>query len=182
MILTSERLCLQSPHEVPAGAVCAYYSGNREFLKEFSPVRDADFYTDGYQETMIKSQIEDWEAGRGYRFYICLKQNRKHIIGTIALSNIVRGGFHSCFLGYLLDREQINQGYMTEAVKRITDFAFQELQLHRIEGNVIPRNRASRAVLEKCGFTMEGLSKKYLKINGVWEDHIHYVLLNEDLE
>lgn len=58
----------------------------------------------------------------------------------------------------------------------------ERLELHRIEGNVMPVNRASRAVLERCGFVCEGASRKYLKINGVWEDHLHYVLLNESAE
>lgn len=181
MIIETERLYLQSPHEVSASNVCTYYFINKEFLKAFSPVREANFYTDAYQENILRNQIDDWEAGRGYRFYICLKEQKNRIIGTIALSNIVRGAFHSCFLGYQLDEEHTNQGYMTEATRRIVDFAFHDLQLHRIEGNVIPRNYASQAVLKKNNFFMEGLSKKYLKINGVWEDHIHYVILNEDM-
>ena len=116
-----------------------------------------------------------------YRFYIALKGSNP-IIGSIALSNIIRGAFQSCHLGYQLDGAHTGQGYMTEAVKRIVVFGFEELKLHRIEGNVIPRNLPSRAVLEKSGFVSEGLSNKYLKINGKWEDHLHYVILNEALE
>lgn len=69
---------------------------------------------------------------------------------------------------------------MTQAVSAITKIAFEELKLHRIEANVMPFNKASLRVLEKCGFENEGLSKKYLKINNVWEDHIHMVKLNEN--
>ena len=71
---------------------------------------------------------------------------------------------------------------MTEAVRKVTEFAFADLGLHRIEANVMPRNEASAAVLKKCGFRMEGSSQKYLKINGRWEDHLHYVILNESME
>ena len=67
---------------------------------------------------------------------------------------------------------------MTEAVTLGRAYAFSELGQHRIEGNVMPRNLPSRRVLEKCGFENEGLSKYYLKINGIWEDHIHMVKLN----
>lgn len=182
MIIESDRLCLQSPHEVSAINVGSYYLRNSDFLKPFSPARDTSFYTDVYQQKMLSNQIIDWEEERGYRFYITLKEKKDHIIGTIALSNIVRGAFHSCFLGYQLDKEYVNQGYMTEATRQIVAFAFHNLRLHRIEANIMPRNYASRVVLEKCGFTMEGQSKKYLKINGVWEDHLHYVILNEALE
>ena len=182
MIIESERLYLQSPHEVSASNVLAYYYLNREFLKEFSPARSEHFYTETYQEDLLNKQLIEWNTDRSYRFYIALKEKPNYIIGTIALTNLVRGSFQSCFLGYQLDALHTNKGYMTEAVKHIVDFAFQDLQLHRIEGNIIPRNSASRTVLEKCGFTLEGISKKYLKINGVWEDHLHYVVLNEYME
>lgn len=182
MNILTHRLLLQSPHEVSAKDICAYYLTNREFLTEFSPARDADFYTESYHSQMRSSQIDDWEAGRSYRFYIRLQEAGSPVIGSIALSSIVRGAFQSCFLGYQLDAAHINRGYMTEAVKQLVTFAFQDLNLHRVEANIIPRNYASRAVAEKCGFVMEGLSKQYLKINGVWEDHMHYVILNPDME
>lgn len=67
---------------------------------------------------------------------------------------------------------------MTKAVNEVVDYAFNVLKLHRIEANVMPRNIASKRVLEKCGFIEEGYSKKYLYINGVWEDHIHMVKFN----
>ena len=86
------------------------------------------------------------------------------------------GTFCSAFLGYKLDEAFINKGYMSAAVDMLTKNAFEELGLHRIEANVMPRNKASLKVLEKNHFVNEGLSKYYLKINGVWEDHIHYYL------
>ena len=182
MIIETDRLLLKSPHEATAAAIADYYSKNREFLSEFSPMRPAEFYTEDYQETERCEQEKNWEKQKDYRFYICRKEEERKIIGTIALTNLVRGVFQSCFLGYQLDGDHINSGYMTEATKRIIKFAFDELCLHRIEGNIIPRNYASRAVVEKCGFVNEGTSRKYLKINGVWEDHIHYVILNEAIE
>lgn len=95
-----------------------------------------------------------------------------------ALNNVVWGAFYSCFLGCKLDVELINRGYMTTAVQAVTEFAFRRLHLHRIEGNIMPKNKPSLRVLEKCGYQNEGLSKSYLKINGRWEDHIHMVKLN----
>jgi ribosomal-protein-alanine N-acetyltransferase len=100
-------------------------------------------------------------------------------IGNLAFNNIVRGAFQSCHLGYQLDEREINQGFITEALQRAIAYAFEDLRLHRIEANVMPRNQRSRRVVEKLGFGEEGLARQYLKINGVWEDHIHYVLLND---
>ena len=69
---------------------------------------------------------------------------------------------------------------MTAAVGVLTQYAFSQLGLHRLEANVMPRNRASLRVLEKNGYENEGLAKRYLHINGVWEDHIHMVKRSDD--
>jgi ribosomal-protein-alanine N-acetyltransferase len=103
-------------------------------------------------------------------------------IGSLSLSNIVRGAFQSCHLGYRIDEQEQSQGYMTEALKRLITVAFQEMNLHRLEANIMPRNEASLSVVRKLGFKEEGLAKRYLKINGKWEDHIHMVLLNDQAE
>lgn len=84
----------------------------------------------------------------------------------------------SCILGYKLDKEEVGKGYITEALKVAIDIIFKEYNLHRIEAPVMPKNRSSINVLQKLGFTDEGVTKKMLKVNGVWEDHIRYSLLN----
>lgn len=71
---------------------------------------------------------------------------------------------------------------MTETTKAVVKYAFKDLGLHRIEGNVMPRNERSLRVVEKCGFQSEGIAEKYLKINGVWEDHVHMVIRNHAME
>lgn len=182
MILETERLFLKSPHAVTAEAVCRYYLRNRDFLANFSPIRDDDFFTQAFQQTRLEQQITDWQEKHGFRFFLATKEDPEEVIGSISLSNIVMGGFRSCFMGYQLDERQCHRGYMTEAVKRVITFAFEDVQLHRVEANIMPRNTASIAVAERCGFEMEGLSKKYIQINGIWEDHAHYVVLNAALE
>ncbi len=94
------------------------------------------------------------------------------------MNNVVWGAFYSAFLGYKLDKYFINKGYMSVAVEMLTKYAFEELGLHRIEANVMPKNKASLRVLEKNQFINEGISKYYLNINGIWEDHIHMVKIN----
>ena len=158
-----------------APLILDYYIRNREFLAPFESKRKAEFFSLSSIEILLKRAIKNEKDGTGVRFYIT-KDDK--VIGTIALNNIVRGYFHSCFLGYSLDKDYINKGYMTYCVNQITKYAFEELKLHRIEANVMPRNIASKRVLEKCGFTEEGYSKNYLYINGVWEDHIHMVKFN----
>lgn len=126
-------------------------------------------------------EVHDFKAGKSYHFYIKSVEQPQNIIGAIGLNNVVMGAFCSAFLGYKLDENYINQGYMTMAISMIVPYAFDELYLHRIEANVMPRNKASLRVLEKNHFENEGISKYYLNINGIWEDHIHMVRINYDM-
>ena len=71
---------------------------------------------------------------------------------------------------------------MTEALGAIIRYCLDDLRLHRIEANVMPRNERSKRVLKGLGFEYEGASARYLRINGKWEDHEHYVLLNAKVE
>lgn len=181
MILETSRLRLIPAAQELAGQVCDYYCRNREFLTPYDPLREAIFFTEDYHRLLLSQDEAMAQCGRGYRFYIRLAEAPDRVVGTIALSNIVMGAFRSCFLGYKLDKDLLDQGYMTEAIGMVTEYAFQELQLHRIEANVMPWNGASLRVLEKNGYEREGISREYLYINGKWEDHVHMVRLNRDL-
>lgn len=96
----------------------------------------------------------------------------------VHLSQISRGVFLSCFLGYHMDQDFLRKGYMTEAVAAVVDYAFGPLGLHRVEANVMPRNLPSLSLLRKLGFEEEGLARDYLKICGQWEDHLHMAKRN----
>jgi len=115
------------------------------------------------------------------RLWIFKKEDRNKAIGNICFSNIIYGNFLSCFLGYKLDKNEINKGYTTEAVKKGILIIFNEYKLHRVEANIIPENLRSIRVVEKLGFEKEGYSKRYLNIGGKWRDHIHYAIYNGDL-
>lgn len=166
--------------ECLAAAVAAYDRRYREFLQEFEPQRGPKHFTEEGQRELLRRSAQRRQEGQEYRFF--LRQNDGTVIGLIALSNVVWGGFHSAFLGYQLDQAHRNRGYMTAAVAWITTYAFEELGLHRIEGNVMPRNGASLRVLEKNGYQNEGISPAYMKINGKWEDHVHMVRRNLAME
>ena len=155
-----------------------YYKRNREFLEAFEPVRDEKFFSLEHQREIIKQEMLQWEEKTAFHFYIMPVRQPDRIIGMIGLNNVVWNAFCSAFLGYKLDKDFLNRGYMSMAVEMVTRYAFEELHLHRIEANVMPRNKASLRVLEKNQYMNEGTAKYYLKINGVWEDHIHMVKIN----
>ena len=90
------------------------------------------------------------------------------------------GPIQSAFLGYWTGAPHVRRGYMTEALQLALRHAFRTLKLHRVEANIIPRNKASKALVKRAGFTREGLSRRYLKIAGRWQDNERWVLLRED--
>lgn len=179
MILESKHLLLVTSHPDLAGPLTEYYIRNRVFLKAFDPVRMEAFFRQERQKEILMNELDSEQKRQSYRFYIKERENPEQIIGFAGLGQIIWGSFESCFLGYKLDESRVNRGYMTEAVSAVVEWGFTKAMLHRIEANVMPRNLPSLRVLEKCGFENEGLSRKYLKINGVWEDHVHMVKLNE---
>jgi ribosomal-protein-alanine N-acetyltransferase len=175
----TERLTLRTLNTDNAQAVLAYFDRNRAFLEPWEPTRCADFYTKGYQRGVLEAEQTEMDAGRMLKLWLFRRDDPKRVIGSLSFSGITRGSFLSCFMGYRLDEQERGKGYMPEAVLRGTGVMFTEFGLHRIEANVIPRNAASLRVVEKAGFEPEGISRRYLKINGVWEDHVHMVLLND---
>jgi [ribosomal protein S5]-alanine N-acetyltransferase len=102
--------------------------------------------------------------------------------GEINLNNVVRGAFQSAYVGYWIDEARAGRSYMSEAVAVVTKFAFDDLHLHRLEVDIIPRNTNSRRVMEKLRYREEGVAERFLEINGVWEDHVRYGITVEEWE
>jgi len=119
----------------------------------------------------------EWQLGNGYGFGIFV---HGALAGEINLSGLQRGPFQNAYVGYWIDEAQAGNGYVPEALVAVSRFAFDELRLHRIQVAIIPRNRASRRVVEKLGLRDEGVAQRYLAINGSWEDHIRYALTAEE--
>ncbi len=117
------------------------------------------------------------QIGTGYGFGIFMEGR---LAGEITLSSIQRGPFQNAFVGYWVDRELAGQGIVPEATVVVLRFAFEELGLHRVEVAIVPRNHASRRVVEKLGLREESLAERYLEIDGKWEDHIRYAITSEE--
>lgn len=183
-----EKYCMQNEFItlVPADIALAqqvtdYYTRNRAFLEQYEPKREEAFFSPEHQYENLKKEMEDSRQKSAFRFYIKPADKPDRVIGSIGLNNVVWGAFCSAFFGYKSDKDHINRGYMSMAVGMMVNYAFHELHLHRIEANVMPGNAASLRVLEKNAFVNEGISKYYLNINGIWEDHIHMVRINDEM-
>jgi ribosomal-protein-alanine N-acetyltransferase len=119
------------------------------------------------------------QLGTGYGYGIFVDG---HFGGEINLSIVQRGPFQSSYVGYWIDEKQAGQGYMPESLVLVMQTAFEDLHLHRVQISIIPRNTASRRVVEKLDIREEGVAQRYLEINGVWEDHIRYAMTVEEWE
>ena len=115
----------------------------------------------------------------GYAFFLCRAVDEQ-LIGGLTLTNVRRGVTQSCAIGYWVGLPHAGRGYMTRAVQAVAGYAFDGLRLHRVEAACLPSNGASIRVLEKAGFQREGLARRYLKINGAWQDHVLFGCLSDD--
>ncbi|HUY65001.1 MAG TPA: GNAT family protein [Acidimicrobiales bacterium] len=119
------------------------------------------------------------QIGSGYGFGVFLGGR---LAGEITLSSIQRGPFQNAFVGYWIDKELAGQGLAPEATVVVLRFAFEEIGLHRVEIAIVPRNGASRRVVEKLEVREESVALRYLEIDGRWEDHVRYAVTSEEWE
>ncbi|MDF1663407.1 MAG: GNAT family N-acetyltransferase [Planctomycetota bacterium] len=156
-----------------------YFNLNADHLRPWDPIRDADFYSLIRCRGRVAGEWEAFQQERALHFY-ALNHSRTEVLGRCSFSNIVRGPFQACHLGYSIGDKYQGQGLMTEILEGAIKYVFETVKLHRIMANYIPRNKGSGRVLEKLGFEREGKARSYLKIAGVWEDHVLTSKINPD--
>lgn len=176
--LETDRLVLTTLSECDPAVVLEFENTNRAFLAPYEPLRDERFFTLEHRTEQIDTyrRLEQTDAAR--RFYLFAKDAPELAIGRIGFSNIIRGVFHACHLGFALAETACGREYMTKALRVAIDFMFDKEQLHRIQANHIPSNERSGRLLKKLDFVEEGRAKDYLCIAGRWEDHILTSLTN----
>lgn len=176
--LFTERLVLTLSHPRLAARVAQFNTDNGKALADTEPNRPKEYYTAWGMKQILKEEDKASQKCEEFRFWISRKGDDE-IIGTVCISNVLFGSVKSCYLSYKIGAEHQGKGYATEAVSEVIDFAWKILRLHRIESYVMPRNTRSLRVMEKLGFEKEGISRRCLEVNGVWEDHVRFSLLNE---
>ncbi|MEK6205106.1 MAG: GNAT family N-acetyltransferase [Amylibacter sp.] len=154
-------------------------SSSRAFLEPWEPTWPRDDLTKSSYRQRIRRYNKDMRDDYAYAFFVFCRRSGK-LVGGLTISNVRRGVAQTCSLGYWVGQSYANQGYMSAAVNAAVAFAFENLRLHRIEAACLPLNGASRKLLLRCGFLQEGYARKYLKINGRWQDHLLFALLDAD--
>jgi ribosomal-protein-alanine N-acetyltransferase len=152
-----------------ARTLAQLYTDNRDFLSQLEPLRPDAFFTFEGQRRHIAQLTDRRSSGTAYPF-VMVAGGR--LAGVINLSNVVRGAFQSCNVGYWVAQAENGQGFATRALGLVCERAFGELGLHRIEAGTLLHNLASQRVIEKNGFTRIGVAPRYLQIAGRWSDHV----------
>jgi ribosomal-protein-alanine N-acetyltransferase len=152
-------------------------AASRAFLQPWEPTWPADDLSRAAFRRRLIAYARDREAGAAYPFFV-FRDLDGALSGGITLSNVRRGVAQMGSVGYWCGRPYARHGHTLAAVRALSDFAFRSLALHRLEAACIPENAPSRRLLARAGFEEEGFAKAYLKINGVWRDHVLFGLVS----
>ena len=149
----------------------------RAFFAPWDPVRDDAYFT-------VEGQLAEAERalvryGDGAVLPHVILDEHQRVVGRITLSGITRGAFQSCNMSYWVAPDNNGRGYAHDAARLMTTLAFGDLGLHRVQAETLTHNTRSQHVLRDVGFTRYGLAPHYLKIAGMWQDHVMYQLLTK---
>jgi ribosomal-protein-alanine N-acetyltransferase len=157
-------------------AWAALREASREHLVPWEPSWGPDELSRASYKQRLRHYVQEAREGTGYAFFIT-RTNDGVLLGGLSLSNVRRGVTQSSSIGYWIGAPYARQGYMTASVRAVLPYVFEFLGLHRLEAACLPNNIGSIAVLERNGFHREGIARSYLKINGLWQDHLLFARL-----
>lgn len=177
--LFTERLILRPPRRADFPLWARARRESRAYLTPWEPTWAADHLSRRAFLHRVRWSNAAIRLDRAFPFLLFSRESGD-LIGAITLDNIRRGPAQTATLGYWTAEAHARRGYMREALNEVRRYAFDELDLSRLEAGCLPENAPSRALLETAGFAYLGHAPAYLKINGAWRDHVLYAALRED--
>ena len=158
-----------------ADLLADYYLRNQFRFAQWHPLVSDDHHSNKAWKARLRDRELDYNDGRAAHF---IGLDAGKVVGACSLTSITYAPAYHCQLGYSIDKEYEGSGVMTRIVRYVVQYAFENLKLNRVCANYMPANERSARLLEKLGFEKEGYAKKYLCINGKWEDHVLTSLIN----
>jgi len=177
--LETQKLRLREFDPEQAEEIAKYHQRNLAHFRSSSPPRPSEFHSIDAWRGRLR-QTGDPASPSAIRIGIYVNATPNVLVGHVELSEIARGAFLSCYVGYGIDAEFQGRGIMFEAVGAVINYAFSSLGLHRIQANYMPTNVRSGRLLRRLGFRQEGFAREYLFLGGQWQDHIMTALLNPE--
>jgi len=178
-IIKGKNVYLRYPRMSDHPAWSVIRGESRAFLSPWEPVWARDELTKGAFRRRLKRYAKESRLDTAYAFFV-FRNEDDALMGGCTLSNVRRGVTQCCALGYWIGERFARQGYMYDAVKALVPFIFATLGMHRIEAACLPSNQPSINLLAKSGFRQEGRARRYLQINGEWQDHLLFALLEDE--
>jgi ribosomal-protein-alanine N-acetyltransferase len=178
-LLTGEGVKLRGPLMGDFAEWAALREKSRDFLVPWEPTWPLDDLTRASFRRRIRRYQREVRDDQAYPFFIYREEDGA-LVGGCTLSNVHRGVQQFCSLGYWAGEPFAGKGYVTRAVRALIPYVFEELKLHRLQAVCLAENERSKAVLRRCGFREEGYARGYLRINGVWRDHLVFAILRDD--
>ena len=177
--IRGQRVYLRYPamHDYPAWAELRALS--RQHLTPWEPQWSRDELTRSSFRRRLRLSQRDVRDDLGYA-YLIFAETPLRLVGGLNISNVRRGIAQTASMGYWIGAPYTRRGLMTDAVRAVTLYAFTSLRLNRLEAACLPSNAASMRVLQKAGFQLEGRARRYLKIDGQWQDHNLFAMLHDD--
>ena len=180
--LVTKRAVVRLATRADRDNIIAYYMKNRDRIAPVSPTWPEDFFTKKFWNRQIDRNVDEFYGDVSVRMFVFDRGKKKEpeVLGNISLSGILRGAAQFCYLGYGVDRNWEGHGLMTETVSAVVQYAFDELNMHRVMANYRPINERSGKLLQRLGFIVEGYARDYLFLDGEWQDHIMAVITNPE--
>src|SRR5512140_1023192 len=141
--LNTPRLTVEHMAPGHAGALADFFRRNERHLAPWDPPRPAGIMESEFWQAECERSVEDYAVGAVARWVICLRDDPQRVIGRVNYTQIARGPFQSCMLGYAIDAAHEGRGLMHEALEATIEHVFTVLRLHRIQANYVPENRRS---------------------------------------
>jgi [ribosomal protein S5]-alanine N-acetyltransferase len=152
---------------------------SRSFLTPWEPTWPLDDLTRTAFHRRVQRQDRERAEDEAYG-YLIFRSSDDALLGGITLGNMRRGVAQCGTLGYWMGEKYAGRGFMTKAARALLRHAFLEMGLHRVEAACAPDNERSRRLLERLGFQREGFARAYLLIDGAWQDHLLFAMLERD--
>jgi len=179
ILIETPRLTLALAQPEAAPRLVAYRRDNWEFHAPWSGPRGQDELSVAVWRRRLEQWAKDERDGVALRLMLFPRGDvAGPVLGTANFTQIVRGSFQACYLGYDLDKRAEGRGLMQEGLEVAIAHVFGPLRLHRIMANHLPYNQRSGALLRRLGFIPEGYARDYLFIDGTWRDHVMTALTN----
>lgn len=165
----TEKILVREISHKDTSSLHDYILRNRRHFQEWEPLREESYFSELDTESRVLNMLSAIKNDSAMHFVIIQDER---LIGCINYTNIIRGPFMACHLGFSIDKDSEGKGYMSYSLTKTLEYMKNECLLHRVMANYMPHNKRSERLLARLNFKKEGYAESYLKINGRWQDHI----------